>query len=196
MSKSMHPGGLRLTDRAARLAGVSSGMSLLDIGCGAGASLEFLARKFGIIPFGMELSKERLNTASEHLPGVTLNIGDAAQIPYGDMCFDAVICECVLSLVEDATQAAHEMHRVLRPDGTLIVSDVCCENDFCEIQAMFTEAGFNVTHFEEHRAALVTYAAEAYISGTSPPSFGATCETSCTAHGRSTYYLLIGRRGE
>jgi len=192
--RSMHPGGLRLTDRAARLASITQGMMLLDVGCGAGVSLEFLSRKFGIIPLGIDISADMISIASQMLPGSMLTTGNAGQIPYESDSIDAVICECVLSLVENPMPVIREMRRVLRPDGTLIVSDICGENDFYEIQTMFTDAGFDVTNLEEHKAALITYAAEAHLEGAIPSCFAATVETARTIYGNSTYYLLICRK--
>ena len=167
--KSQHPGGLRLTDRAARLAGVTAGMRLLDIGCGDGVSLHFLAHKYEIIPHGID----------KYAPNFT--VGDAANLPYPDKFFDAVICECVLSLVGERARAISEMHRVLQRDGVLIVSDICDKGNLGKLEAEFTVAGFGAVHFEEHRAALITYAAEMY---------GAK-DTFCGNINNLTYYLLI-----
>ena len=193
---SMHPGGLRLTDRAARLAGISPDMALLDIGCGDGASLEFLARKFGVAPYGIDISEKQISAAAKRLRMAVFTVDNAAQVPYEDEFFDAVICECVLSLVENPMPVIREMRRVLRPDGTLIVSDVCGENDFRDIQTMFTDAGFDVTNLEEHKAALITYAAEAYVEGVIPSCFATTIETMRTIYGSNTYYLMICRRSD
>jgi ubiquinone/menaquinone biosynthesis C-methylase UbiE len=158
----MHPGGLRMTDRAARIAGLTPGTILLDVGCGEGASLEFLARKFGVVPYGINENAENLL--------------------YDDAFFDAVICECVLSLIEDAAKAIREIQRVLKPGGIFIVSDVCDKEELNMTESMYT--GFDTVHIEEHRAALVTYAAEMHGAGAE------LCDAKS-----ATYYLLICRKG-
>ena len=186
-----HPGGAALTGRAARLAGVSSGMALLDVGCGIGQSLRLLEHKFGIIPFGIDISEKLIGMAGHLLPGAALTVGDAANLPYLDASFDVVISECVLSLIEDKKQALSEMHRVLRPLGMLILSDICGENDFGAIKDMFAEAKLEAACFEEHKAALITYAAEAYKAGAVSSCFTVAVETARSIYGNSTYYLII-----
>src|SRR5436309_1233472 len=47
---------------------------------------------------------------------------DAMWLPIGDDSVDAVICSAVLQYVGDPNQAMSEMHRVLRPGGTLFLS--------------------------------------------------------------------------
>ncbi|MCL2227977.1 MAG: class I SAM-dependent methyltransferase [Oscillospiraceae bacterium] len=188
--ESMHPGGVRLTDRAARLAGISSGMEVLDVGCGNGVSLGFLERSFGVVPYGMDISEKLIGSARQRLPAAALTVGDAAWLPYQDASFDAVICECVLSLVEDAGWVLSEMRRVLRPLGMLILSDVCVEEEFGRVQGMFLKVGFDVICLEEHKAALTTYIAERYAEG--KPAEAWLGDSSCE---RGTYYLIVCQRG-
>ncbi|MCL2366619.1 MAG: class I SAM-dependent methyltransferase [Oscillospiraceae bacterium] len=182
--ESMHPGGLRLTDRAARIAALSFGMKLLDIGCGTGVSLELLEHKFGIIPYGIDLSERFIQMAKRRLPEAVLIVGDATYLPYEDMSFDVAVCECMLSLLTNPTSAILEVCRILRTDGTLIVSDICGRDDADTVKRMCSEAGFDVTHFEEHRAALITYAVEMHDAGAA----------LCGDVNNATYYLLIGEK--
>lgn len=46
---------------------------------------------------------------------------DAAYIPFKANCFDTVICSEVLELVPDPLQVLHEMHRVLKSGGIVLV---------------------------------------------------------------------------
>jgi ubiquinone/menaquinone biosynthesis C-methylase UbiE len=190
---SNHPGGLQLTARAAKLAGILPGMQLLDIGCGAGATLEMLAKKFGIVPFGIDISKKMINIANKRLPAARLEVCDAADLPYPNAYFDAIICECTLSIVDDAYAILNETRRTLKTDGPLIVSDVCKQDDLARITTMFAETGFELVHFENHKAALVTYVAEKHMQGITPcleqdEALGTMSLTNCT------YYLAISRR--
>ncbi|MDR0838155.1 MAG: methyltransferase domain-containing protein [Oscillospiraceae bacterium] len=133
-----HPGGLRLTERAVRLAELQSGAKILDVGCGDGDSAEFLrARGFAAV-------------------GIAEN---AENLPFADAEFDCVMFECVLSVVDDAPRALSEARRVLAPNGKLIVSDVFA-GDAGALRRSMEGAGFAVLHEEDHTPALVTYAAE------------------------------------
>lgn len=94
---------------------------ILDCGCGTGANLRLLARfgravGFDLSPRGLEFARtygqSRLARAS------------ITQIPFLDASFDLVTAFDVLySLSEhQEARAIAEMHRVLRPGGTLIVN--------------------------------------------------------------------------
>mmetsp|Transcript_47991 Transcript_47991/g.96791 ORF Transcript_47991/g.96791 Transcript_47991/m.96791 type:complete len:140 (+) Transcript_47991:185-604(+) len=58
-------------------------------------------------------------------PALRFELADARALPFGDGTFDAVaekglLDALLLSSLSDATQAAAEMHRVLRPGGSLV----------------------------------------------------------------------------
>jgi ubiquinone/menaquinone biosynthesis C-methylase UbiE len=53
-----------------------------------------------------------------------VQLGDICALPFADASFDAVICSSVLyhQWVRDVATAIHEMRRVLRPDGLLLIN--------------------------------------------------------------------------
>ena len=59
-----------------------------------------------------------LNLLTDKRPDVQ---GDAAYIPFNNMCFDAVICAEVLELVPDPVRVLHEAFRILNSGGILLV---------------------------------------------------------------------------
>ena len=62
----------------------------------------------------------RKNFGSKH--NVHFSIGAAEEINYPDNFFDAVICMGVLERVKDDNAALREMVRVLKRDGTLLIT--------------------------------------------------------------------------
>lgn len=52
-----------------------------------------------------------------------LREGDARSLPFSDGAFDTVVCTFSLCAIPDHEQAIAEMHRVLRPDGVLLLAD-------------------------------------------------------------------------
>jgi len=55
-------------------------------------------------------------------PRLRWQTADAQAIPFGDRAFDVVVCQFGLMFVPDKVLALREMHRVLRPGGTLLLS--------------------------------------------------------------------------
>ncbi|MGH7918370.1 MAG: methyltransferase domain-containing protein [Candidatus Dormibacteraceae bacterium] len=114
-----------LYERPASLAllGDVRGKRVLDAGCGPGAhALGLLER--GAIVTGCDRSEPELAIAGERLgPGVQLDRVDlATSLPYASGRFDAVLCSLVLHYLEDWSTPLREFHRVLRPEGRLVVS--------------------------------------------------------------------------
>jgi SAM-dependent methyltransferase len=119
-----HPGGLVLTDRLMECAGLAPGASVLDVGCGDGASVARMADGHGLRPVGLDVSEAKVRLAAEARPDLDFVAGRAEALPFADAAFDAVLCECVLSAVDDAGAALTEMRRVLRPAGAVLLSDL------------------------------------------------------------------------
>jgi ubiquinone/menaquinone biosynthesis C-methylase UbiE len=63
-----------------------------------------------------------LNESGSAPGGVLVHAGDARAIPFDEGYFDLVICASTLEHIPDFWRAVSEMHRVLAPGGTLLVS--------------------------------------------------------------------------
>lgn len=98
----------------------------LDVGCGAGFTLQRLGRRREIGEvIGLEPSATALNHARWH--GRPLVLGDARDLPFGDGQFDLVTSLDVwqhLPLGGDR-RAAAELRRVLRPGGLALIRVNC-----------------------------------------------------------------------
>ena len=133
LGDSLHPGGLRATNRLGRAMGLQPGWRVLDIACGLGTSATAISRVFKCRVTGLELGAEaaatsRQRSLSEPVPAdVGFVRGDAESPPFCTGAFDAVIIECATSLFPDKSAAIAEARRLLRPGGVIGISDVTVE---------------------------------------------------------------------
>jgi 8-oxo-dGTP diphosphatase len=106
----------------ARLAGVTSGQRVLDVGCGPGESAFGMAERIpGLQVTGLDYSPTMVRLArlrrrfDRAARDVALTRGDAMDLPFPDGHFDAVTGHSFLYLVPDAHRVLTEARRVLRP---------------------------------------------------------------------------------
>jgi SAM-dependent methyltransferase len=102
------------------------GESVLSVGVGPGFEPAGLARAVGEsgAVHGVDVSEAMLALARERCadhPQVTLEQGDATDLPVADEAFDAATSVQVYEYVEDVPAAADELHRVLQPGGRAVV---------------------------------------------------------------------------
>jgi SAM-dependent methyltransferase len=96
---------------------------LLEVGCGEGSNLWFLARERPTWRlFGVDLSPAKAAFLRAHVPMVGAAAADALRLPFADGAFDAVLCRDLLHHVNwDRGGVVSESLRVLRPGGYLLV---------------------------------------------------------------------------
>ena len=108
------------------LLAVKPGESVLDIGCGNARDIARIA-KYGGQVVGVDISAGMVAAAGQELDrmgvsGITLQVGDATSLDFPDASFDKILCSEVIEHIPDASQALREMWRVLRPEGSLVLS--------------------------------------------------------------------------
>lgn len=210
------PGGLDLTAHALALAELSSGARVLDLGCGTGATLDYL-ESIGVRGVGVDCSPEALACRSEAMPQRI--VASAEQLPFPNKSFDGVLLECTLSLVNDQARALAECSRVLEDHGRLVISDLyarrpeamavvrtlsgCCAAGMLlreELVAVLGQTGFHVEVWEDHSRALRECAAQ-YIfeHGSTDGLWNCGPQTSdvmdsVMRSARAGYFLLVARR--
>jgi len=102
--------------------------TLLDVACGPGQSARYLAETVGCQVMAIDYSARSVSEAREHGGGrLRFVAGDAERLPFVDCRFDAVMVECSLCLFPDKPAAVGEMHRVLKPRGSVGIADVALE---------------------------------------------------------------------
>jgi MPBQ/MSBQ methyltransferase len=125
-----HIQGRAATLELARSAGLDSTKNVLDVGSGLGGSSRCLAREFGCQVTGIDLTEEYCRVAEMLTERVGLSThieflqGDALDLPFADATFDVVWTEHASMNVPDKAQLYREMHRVLKPGGTLAIYDI------------------------------------------------------------------------
>ncbi len=102
-----------------------AGRQVLEIGLGEGSESERLIRQ-GAHWTGVDLTAEsvdrvRSRLTVRELPYRDLRQGSVLGLPFADDTFDMVFSHGVLHHVPDIKQAQHEIHRVLRPSGELVI---------------------------------------------------------------------------
>ncbi len=118
-----HFGGLRVTEKLAKLCHISSDSYALEVGSGVGFTACHLAEKTGCRILGVDLSDDMLVWAHERAARKGLEsrcefrVADAQQLPFEDDTFDAMLCESVTAFVPDKTRALNEYRRVVKPGG-------------------------------------------------------------------------------
>lgn len=94
--------------------------TVLDAGCGHGSYLEALRQLSpGAHYYGIDL---RASMLEAHPRPSRTSLGNVERLPFPDNCFDVVMANHMLFLVEDRDQALREFHRVLKPDGLMLAA--------------------------------------------------------------------------
>jgi arsenite methyltransferase len=219
---TIRPGGLNLTEKAVLLCRLKKGAKVLDAGCGAGATVEYLTERHGLYALGLDLSPLLLHQGRKRNAGLLLVRGSAAHLPAPDVIFQAVFCECVLSLTAEPSAVLEEFYRVLVPGGFLILTDIyqrtprvpqeksagpviSCLNRALgkdDIQSVTARKGFNIFLWEDHTPLLKTLSAQMVFAYGSMARFWSlfgqnnepvTGPCQCGGH-RPGYYLLAAKK--
>ena len=99
--------------------------TLLDAGCGRGERLAAAAAFFPEAKrCGVDLDPENAAEARRRCPDARIEVGDVCELPWDAGSFDAALCECTLSLLDEPARCLSELGRVLRPGGILMLSDL------------------------------------------------------------------------
>jgi arsenite methyltransferase len=182
---------LSLTGRAMEFCRFPVCSRLLDVGCGEGATVEYLRNHYQLHACGLDISSRLLLEGKSRYPALPILRARGEHLPFASGSLDGILCECVLSLLSKPGRALHEFNRVLGPDGMLILSDIYLrgegagtsaqgdENNLREkevhgcmkgarsagfTETLLCEAGFEILLWEDHTLLLRELAARLVLA--------------------------------
>ncbi len=121
---------LRATARLAELANIAPGANVLETACGVGGTARYLAAKRGARVVATNIARSQLAIAvdwTRNAPGadrIRYEYADYHALPFADSSFDVYWCQDSLLFSTDKPRALAEAARVLRPGGTIAISDL------------------------------------------------------------------------
>ena len=126
---------------------------VLDVGCGTGELLRRLRAKYPDAALaGLDPVPEMLAVAGDKLSGrEDLRIGYADSLPWSAGSFDIVVSCNMFHYISHPVEALREMARVLRPGGSIVLTDWC--DDYlacrlCNLYLRLTNRAFYKTYRE------------------------------------------------
>jgi ubiquinone/menaquinone biosynthesis C-methylase UbiE len=120
---------------------LSGGEMILDIACGTGELERLLLEDFPHLRIiGVDISEKMLDIARSKLadrPNLEFLQASAIALPFQDHSFDLVVTASALHYFEPPVDSLKEMHRILKPNGKLIVMDWCRDYWVCQALDLF-----------------------------------------------------------
>ena len=156
-----HGRGLEATEEIAALLSAGPADHLLDVGSGIGGPARHMAKRFGCKVTGIDLTAEFCEVA-RHLTRVlgmeskvSFELGDALAMPFANAAFDGAYSMNVSMNIADKGALYREIHRVLKPGGWLMLSELAqgpgAPMDYPTPWAATAEASFLTTPEETRR---------------------------------------------
>jgi ubiquinone/menaquinone biosynthesis C-methylase UbiE len=131
---------------------------VLDVATGGGhTALAFAGIARRVVAY--DLTEPMLAAARAHVRGrgaatVEFVAGDAGGLPFRDESFDVVTCRTAAHHFADVAAAVRQIHRVLRPGGSLLLQDILGHDDAASAAFILeVEKRRDPSHVRSYRAA-------------------------------------------
>ena len=176
-----HPGGKNHTLQMIELSGLKPPAKVLDMGAGSGQSVQLL-QDLGFDAEGIDLNAA---CASDNVAekNTLVTYGDFLSPSYDANHFDGILSQCAFYVSGNVHQAFLSAHRLLKPNGIFMLSDVCPKDTSLKDTAKTT--GFEILHYEDLTPAWKEYYIEAIWRGTA-------CSFPCSK--KMNYEMLICKK--
>lgn len=165
-----------LTNWGLGLVDVQDGWTMLDIGCGGGATLQrLLKRSKNATVYGIDISEESVAKAKKVNADVLdkqvfVTQGSAEKLPYKDGAFDLVTAVETVYFWPNLANCLQEVRRVLKPGGHFAIMVEVVDNDSKwtdvvegmtayspeELKNMLDDAGFINTEIHRKKPSYAT----------------------------------------
>ena len=181
-----------MTEKVCKAGRAANGARILDVGCGFGGTIAHLNERLsGCRLVGLNIDERQLARARQLVnprPGNSVQFvhGDACDLPFGEGAFDIVLAvECIFHF-PSRRRFFRQAARVLRPGGTLALSDFVVDADKIDEMTEWTEANVlaGSTFYGVKTAALVTGTYERMAHGS---GFALLANEDVTAATMPTY---------
>jgi len=127
-------------DKLIERSGIKPGMTVIDLGCGSGAFITFVAKVVGeqgrvyavdIQPAMLQqLERKLFKSENQDVRNIELKEASAYELPFEDGALDLVYMVTVLQEIPDRGKALREISRVLKPGGILAVTEFLPDPDY------------------------------------------------------------------
>jgi ubiquinone/menaquinone biosynthesis C-methylase UbiE len=140
------------------------GERVLEVGPGTGYYTLDVADWVGpdggveILDVQQEMLDHTMRRAAENGVGnITPTLADATRMPYEDGSFDAAFLVTVLGEVPDQDAALHELARVLKPGGRLVVGELLGDPHYVTLSSMRLRAAATGLSYEQRSGNALGY---------------------------------------
>jgi MPBQ/MSBQ methyltransferase len=220
-----HMGGRATTAEIVGRSGLTASDRVLDIGCGLGGLVRYLASEVGCRVTGLDLTPEYIDIAKEftELTGLSAMadfvIGSALSLPFDDKIFDTALTFHAGMNIADRETKYREAARVLRPGGKLVIYDVLkgaepgmrFPTPWAETQKtshlvsaeklrhLLSSAGFSILNAEDRTPLVLQHHRQKVIEmsdGTLPPALGVHLLQGSTAKAKSQNMIEMAEAGQ
>ncbi len=143
--RGAHPGGLPLSKKLLDSLDINSSTHLLDLGCGLGQTLGYIAKTYPCKITGVDINKQMIFQAAKKLKDENLTVdlicADVTKLPFSSNKFDIALSESV-TIFTEINKALSEYARILKNDGTLLAiemtsKDLLTKRELFEIKSVY-----------------------------------------------------------
>jgi ubiquinone/menaquinone biosynthesis C-methylase UbiE len=124
---------------------LSSGSSVLEVAPGPGFFAVELAKQGDFKITGLDISRTFVEIAKENArkAGVRIDFrfGNASSLPFPGDSFDFIYCSAAFKNFSEPVKALDEMHRVLRPGGEALITDLRRDVSLGELDTYLKHSG-------------------------------------------------------